>query len=133
MMNSKSFALAAAFAAMLAAPGNAVEVSADARLAGAPEDMTIIKMIEDSAFKGNEVMTKDAKKIGLVDGVYNAADGSLVVLIALDSDIASKSSVKTFTVPLPADMVADGSLTLGWTEADLFKALSSNLEPADKS
>ena len=132
MMNSKSFALAAAFAAMLAAPAFAVELTADAKLAAAPEDMTIIKMMEDSAFKGNEVKTKDQIVIGQIEGIYEGADGNLVALITLNSDVASKSSVKNFTVPLASDTTADGSLTLGWTEADLFKALSSNLEPMDQ-
>jgi hypothetical protein len=54
-----------------------------------------------------------------------------VAMITLNSDIGAASSVKSFTVPLGADMVADGSLTLGWTEQDLFKELSANLPVSD--
>jgi hypothetical protein len=53
-----------------------------------------------------------------------------MVLIAIKSDIAAQSSVKTFTLPLADDMVSDGSLTLAWTEAELFVALSDQLKPA---
>ena len=129
MSKTKSLLIAATLASFLAAPVLAVEISADAMLAGAPEDMSKMKMLDDSAFKGNEVRTKDQIVIGLVDGVMEAKDGSTVVLITLNSDVGAKSSVKSFTVPLPKDTTADGSLTLGWNEADLFKALSSNLVP----
>jgi hypothetical protein len=129
MSHMKSLLLAATLGAAIASPVLAIEIGADAKLAGAPADMTTMKMVEDSAFKGNEVRTLDQIVIGQVDGVMMGADGSTVVLIALNGDIASKSSVKTFTVPVPADTTADGSVTLGWTEADLFKALDSGLEP----
>ena len=63
----------------------------------------------------------------MVDGVFAGADGAPVVMITLNSDVGAKSSVKSFTVPLTSDMTADGSLTLGWTEVELFTALSGNL------
>ncbi|WP_309666186.1 hypothetical protein [Tabrizicola sp.] len=119
-------------ASLIAAPALAVDLSADAMLGSSPEDMTTVKMLEDSAFIGNEVRTKDQIVIGQVEGVYEDADGALIVIVTINGDIASKSSVKSFTVPMPKDMVADGSLTLGWTEAELFVALSSQLEPATK-
>jgi hypothetical protein len=128
MSNTKSFLVAATIAALVAAPVAALDMSADAKLGAAPADMTTVKMMEDSAFVGNEVKTKDQINIGLVEGVYENADGSQSILITLASDIAAKSSVKSFTVPLTSDMTADGSLTLGWTEAELFTALSSQLE-----
>jgi hypothetical protein len=128
MSNTKSFLVAATIAALVAAPVAALDMSADAKLGSAPADMTTVKMMEDSAFVGNEVKTKDQINIGLVEGVYENADGSQSILITLASDIAAKSSVKSFTVPLTSDMTADGSLTLGWTEAELFTALSSQLE-----
>lgn len=131
MMKTKSLALGATLMALLAAPALAVDVSTDAMLAATPEDMTTVKMMEDSAFKGNEVRTKDQIVIGQVDGVFEGTDGMMVVVITLNSDIASKSSVKTFTVPLAKDTTADGSLTLGWTEAELYVALGNNLVPAD--
>jgi hypothetical protein len=130
MSKTQSLFLAAAVASLIAAPVLAMELTTDAKLGAAPEDMSTVTMMEDSAFKGNEVRTKDQVVIGLVEGVYQGADGAPVALIAINSDIAAKSSVKTFTLPLPADATADGSLTLGWTEAELFTALSGQLEPA---
>ncbi len=128
MSNTKSFWAAATIACLIAVPAAALEVSADAMLGAAPEDMTTVKMIEDSAFVGNEVRTKDQIVIGQVDGVFEGADGALMVLVTINAEVSSKSSVKTFTVPLSSDMVADGSLTLGWTEAELFTNLSSQLD-----
>ncbi len=132
MLKSKFFLAVATAASLIAAPALAVDLSADAMLGSSPEDMTTVKMLEDSAFIGNEVRTKDQIVIGQVEGVYEDADGALIVIVTINGDIASKSSVKSFTVPMPKDMVADGSLTLGWTEAELFVALSSQLEPATK-
>lgn len=126
MSYNKSFVAAAAIA-LFAAPVLAMEVSADAMLGAMPADMTTITMMEDSAFMGNEVRTKDQVVIGLVDGVFAGVDGAPVVMITLNSDVGAKSSVKSFTVPLSSDMTADGSLTLGWTEVELFTALSGNL------
>jgi hypothetical protein len=130
MFKSKSILAAAALASLIGAPVLALDMGADIMLGAAPADMTVIRMIEDSAFIGNEVATSDQKVIGQVQGVYEAADGTPMALIALNSDIGAKSSVKSFTVPLKADMVADGALTLAWNETDLFKALSGNLEPS---
>jgi hypothetical protein len=128
MFTLKSLSVATVIATLAAAPAFALEVGADAMLGAAPEDMSTVRMVEDSAFMGNEVRTKDQIVIGQVDGVYEGPAGEQVVVITLNSDVAAKSSVKTFTVPLGSDMTADGSLTLGWTEAELFPALSSNLE-----
>lgn len=129
MFKIKSVFAAAVIASLISAPVLALELSADAMLGASPEDMTTVKMIEDSAFIGNEVRTKDQVVVGLVDAVMDAGDKGAFALIALKSDIASKSSVKTFTVPLVADMTADGSLTLNFTEAELFVALSGQLQP----
>jgi hypothetical protein len=129
MFKTKSVLVAAAFASMIAAPVFALDMGADIMLGAAPEDMTTVKMMEDSAFVGNEVATSDQIVIGQVEGVYENAEGVPVALIALNSDIGAKSSVKTFTVPLPMDVSADGALTLGWTEQELFTSLSGNLEP----
>ena len=128
MFNAKSLFAATSIAALVAAPAFALEVGVDAMLGAAPEDMSTVRMMEDSAFIGNEVRTKDQIVIGQVDGVYEGPAGEQVVVITLNSEVSAKSSVKTFTVPLRSDMTADGSLTLGWTEAELFPALSSNLE-----
>lgn len=130
MSKTRTFLAAATIASFLAAPVLAFDVAPDVKLGATPEDMTTVKMMEDSAFVGNEVRTKDQIVIGEVSGVYKGADGYTVVLVTINSDIASKSSVKSFTVPLPNDTTADGSLTLGWTESDLFIALSSQLVPA---
>lgn len=128
MLTNKSFLAAAAVASLIAMPVLALEMPADIMLGAAPEDMTTIIMTEDSAFIGNEVRTSDQIVIGLVDGVYTDANGIPVALVSLKSEVGAASSVKSFTVPLTADMVADGSLTLAWTEQELFKSLSSNLE-----
>lgn len=130
MSKTRTLFAAATIASLLAAPVLALDVTADAMLGAAPEDMTTVKMMEDSAFIGNEVRTKDQVVIGQVEGVYEGADGFMMVLITINSDIAAKSSVKSFTIPLASDTSADGSLTLGWTETELYTALSSGLEPA---
>ena len=129
MFNSKITLAAAAIAALISAPALAIELSADAMIGAAPEDMTVVKMMEDSAFIGNEVVTKDQMVVGLVEAVFDGGDKGPMALISLKSDFAAKSSIKTFTVPLAADMVADGALTLAWTEAELIVALSGQLEP----
>jgi UDP-3-O-[3-hydroxymyristoyl] glucosamine N-acyltransferase len=133
MFKNKSILAAATIAALIATPVLALDMGADIVLGAAPEDMTTVRMIEDSAFIGNEVTTSDQIVIGQVQGVYENADGIPVALIALNSDIGAKSSVKTFTVPLSPDMIADGALSLAWVESDLFKALSGNLEPASSN
>ena len=130
MFNTKSILAATFIAAMISAPALAIEVAADAMIGASPEDMTTVKMIEDSAFIGNEVRTKDQIVIGLVEGVFESADKGSFALVAIKSDIAAKSSVKTFTVPLAADMVSDGALTLAFTEAELYVALSGDLAPS---
>ena len=128
MFVKKSLLAAATITALMAAPLWAMDIPADAMLGAAPADMTTVTMFEDSAFVGNEVSTKDQIVIGLVDAVFTGANGTPMALISLSSDIASKSSVKSFTVPLPVDGNADGALTLGWNEQELFTALSGNLE-----
>ena len=47
----------------------------------------------------------------------------------MNVDVVSQFSIKIFIVPLTKDDVADGSLTPGWTEAELFVALGHNLMP----
>jgi hypothetical protein len=128
MFNPKSLAAPVAVLAMVALPALALDLSADIKLGATPEDMTKVAVMTDSAFVGNEVRTKDQIVIGQVESVYEA-DGGPVALVTLNSDFGSKSSVKSFTVPLGTDTTADGALTLGWTEAELIAAISSNIEP----
>ncbi len=128
MKTIRTILLSTAAAAMIASPILAMELSADAMLGATPEDMTVVKMVEDSGFINNEVVTKDQKVVGLVKGVEMGADGTQRIFVELNSDVAAKSSVKTFTVTVPKDTTADGALTLAWTEQELFKALSGNLE-----
>lgn len=128
MKTVRNMLLSTAAAAMIASPVLAVELTADAMLGAAPEDMAVVKMVEDSGFINNEVVTKDQKVVGLVKGVEMGTDGTQRIFVELSSDIAAKSSVKDFTVTVPQDTTADGALTLAWTEQELFKALSSNLE-----
>ena len=133
MFNPKTLAASAALAALTAIPALAVELSADAKLAATPEDMTTVTVMTDSAFVGNEVRTKDQIVIGQVESVYDGGDGAPMAVVTLNSDFGSKSSVKSFTVPLGTDMTADGSLTLGWTESELIAAISSNIDPTSSS
>lgn len=132
MFNRKTLTASAALAALVAMPALALDLSADAKLGAAPEDMTTVSVMSDSAFVGNEVRTKDQIVIGQVESVYEA-DGGPVALVTLNSDFGAKSSVKSFTVPLASDMAADGSLTLGWTEAELIAAISSNIDATSPS
>lgn len=128
MFNPKTLTASAALFALVAMPALALELSADAKLGASPEDMTTVTVLSDSAFVGNEVRTKDQIVIGQVESVYDS-EGAPVAVVTLNSDFGAKSSVKSFTVPLASDMTADGSLTLGWTEAELIAAISSNIDP----
>lgn len=129
MINPKGILASAALAALLAAPAVALDISTDAMLGATPDDMTKVKVIEDSAFVGNEVRTKDQINIGLVESVYEGSDGGPVAVVALNTDIGAKSSVKSFSIPLDADSTADGALTLGWTEAELIIAIGAMTVP----
>jgi hypothetical protein len=129
MFTPKTLLASTLIASLFAAPVLALELSVDAALGAAPEDMTAVSVVEDSAFIGNEVRTKDQIVIGQVESVYQGSDGAPVAVITLNSDVAAQSSVKSFTVPLAADTTADGSLTLGWTEGELLAALSGTLTP----
>ncbi len=129
MFKTHSMCAAALAMSLVAAPAMALDITTDVMLGATPEDMTTMKMVEGSAFVGNEVRTKDQAVIGLVDAVFDGGDKGPMALISIKSDISAQSSVKSFTVPLTADMVSDGSLTLGWTQAELFTALSEQLKP----
>ena len=129
MFNPKTLAASAALAALTAIPAAALELSADAKLGATPEDMSTVTVMSDSTFVGNEVRTKDQIVIGQVESVYDGGDGAPVAVVTLNSDFGAKSSVKSFTVPLGSDTTADGSLTLGWTEAELIAAISSHIDP----
>jgi hypothetical protein len=128
MFKTRSLIAPSVMAALLAVPAVALELSVDAQLGAAPEDMATVSVMSDSAFVGNEVRTKDQIVIGQVETVYQGSDGGPVAVVTLNSDFGAKSSVKSFTVPLATDMSADGSLTLGWTEAELIAAISSNID-----
>jgi hypothetical protein len=127
MFNRKSLLAPVVLAALIASPALAVDLSADAKIGASPDDMTTVKVMDDSAFVGNEVRTKDQIVIGQVESVYEGTDGP-VAIVTLNSDFGSKSSVKSFTVPLGSDTAADGALTLGWTESELIAAISSNID-----
>ena len=129
MFKIKSVLAATSLAAFLAAPALALDLGTDVMIGATPEDMTTVKAVEDSAFVGNEVRTKDQIVVGQVESVYEGSDGAPVAVVTLNSDFGAKSSVKSFTVPLGGDMTADGSLTLGWTETELITAISANIDP----
>lgn len=131
MFNAKYLLAPAVLASLLAVPALALDLSADIKLGAAPEDMTTVKPVEGSAFVGNEVRTKDQIVIGQVETVYES-DGGPMAIVTLNSDFASKSSVKSFSIPLGADTTADGALTLGWTETELIAAISSNIDPTEQ-
>ena len=129
MFKIKSVLAATSIAAFLAAPALALDLGTDVMIGATPEDMTTVKAVEDSAFVGNEVRTKDQIVVGQVEAVYEGSDGAPVAVVTLNSDFGAKSSVKSFTVPLGADMTSDGSLILGWTESELIAAVSANIDP----
>lgn len=127
MLKSRTLLVPAAIAALIASPVLALDLGVDAKIGATPEDMTTVKAMDDSGFVGNEVRTKDQIVIGQVETVYEG-DAAPVAVVTLNSDFGAKSSVKSFTIPLGADTAADGALTLGWTEAELIAAISSNIE-----
>ena len=94
----------------------------------AMESGDVVTPMDDSKFVGNVVKTSDQKVIGLVQKVGMMEDGRQKIWIALNSDVGSKATFKAFTVFVKKDVVADGALTLGYTEAELFKELGLQVE-----
>jgi hypothetical protein len=77
-------------------------------------------------FAGSPVISADGMNLGKVRVVTDNADGSLLVWVDLDKAIAAKSH--TFTVTIGKDSQADGSLLLGWTQAELIAALDAQVQ-----
>lgn len=94
------------------------KASTDAEMA-----VEMVTPMEDSKFVGNQVFTKDQILIGHVDKVGMMDTGMQKIWIVLNSDVGSTATFKAFTVRVPKDVTADGALTLGFTQAELFKEL----------
>ena len=115
---NQSSALSIDRTTMLVDKSSTAKASTDASMA---EEM--VTPMEDSKFVGNQVFTKDQVLIGSVEKVGMMDTGMQKIWIVLNSDIGSTATFKAFTVRVPKDTTADGALTLGFTQAELFKEL----------
>ena len=77
-------------------------------------------------FAGNTVVSADGMKLGAVRAVNMNADGSMMVFVDLDPTVTSKA--QAFSINLAANTQADGSLQLGWTQAELVAALDAQVK-----
>ena len=81
---------------------------------------------DNDKFAGNTVISADGMKLGAVRAVNLNSDGSMMVFIDLDPTVTSKA--QAFTINLAANTQADGSLQLGWTQAELVAALDAQVQ-----
>ena len=74
---------------------------------------------------GRGVFTNDGVQIGRVTAVKAAADadGKMRVIIGIEDAI--QSEVRLFSMMVDADVMIDGDLKLGWSQAELMAALSA--------
>ena len=80
----------------------------------------------NAQYAGSPVISSDGMNVGKVRIVTDNPDGSLLVWVDLDAAIQAKAH--TFTVTIAKDSQADGSLLLGWTQADLIAALDAQVK-----
>lgn len=111
------------------AKANANENSAVA--AAAEDPMIGMESSTDSAFLGNVVVTSDGKEIGTIDKVWLDAEGGSHVQVKL-KDMSGKDYDR-FTIAVQPDLKADGTLQLGWTEAELMAALEAEVKAKAQS
>ena len=111
------------------AKANANENSAVA--AAADDPMMDMEASTDSAFLGNVVVTSDGKEIGTIDKVWLDAEGGSHVQVKL-KDMSGKDYDR-FTIAVQPDLKADGTLQLGWTEAELMAALEAEVKAKAQS
>ena len=81
---------------------------------------------DNDKFAGSTVVSADGMKVGAVRAVNMNADGSMMVFVDLDQTVTSKA--KAFSINLAANTQADGSLQLGWTQAELVAALDAQVQ-----
>lgn len=85
-----------------------------------------VTSMTNADYAGSPVISADGMNLGKVRIVTDNADGSLLVWVDLDKAIVAKSH--TFTVTIAKDSHADGSLQLGWTQAELIAALDAQVQ-----
>jgi len=100
-------------------------VAADGTTGHAAATGTGVTSKMNADFQGSTVISADGMTVGKVRIVTDNADGSLLVWVDLDPTIKAKAH--TFTLNIAADSQADGSLLLGWTQADLVAALDAQI------
>ncbi len=100
-------------------------VAADGTTGAAPVTGTGVTSKMNADFQGSPVISADGKTVGKVRIVTDNADGSLLIWVDLDPSLTAKSH--TFTLNVGADTQADGSVLLGWTQADLIAALDAQV------
>lgn len=76
-------------------------------------------------YAGIPVISADGKTVGKVRIVTDNADGSLLIWVDMDPSIPAKAH--TFTLNVAADAQAEGSVLLGWSQADLVAALDAQV------
>jgi len=81
---------------------------------------------DNAMFAGNTVISADGMKLGSVRAVNLNSDGSMMMFIDLDTSVVSKA--QAFTINLAENTQADGSIQLGWTQAELVAALDAQVQ-----
>lgn len=76
----------------------------------------------ESGFVGNSVVTSDGVQVGMVQEVVTQSDGSKMLVVVRDGGMSTESR---FTLTVDGAAVADGQISLGWTEAELSSAVSA--------
>lgn len=83
-----------------------------------------LNLVSDSAFAGNVVMTSDGMEIGQVDEVWLGTDGNARVFVKLTE--TNDDAIERFMITVKGDASADGTIQLGWSEAELMAALKAD-------
>lgn len=81
-----------------------------------------LKIDAESGFVGNSVVTSDGVQVGLVQEVVTHSDGSKMLVVVRDGGMSTESR---FTLTVDGAAVADGQVSLAWTEAELSSAVSA--------
>lgn len=81
-----------------------------------------LKLDPDSAFNGNRVLSSGGTEIGVVQEVVTQSDGQKLLVV---QQAGATGSDGRFTLTVDGAAVADGEITLGWTEAELSAAIAA--------
>lgn len=83
------------------------------------------QILTQSAFMGNSVITADGKTVGTIDKVWLDGSGKSHLQVKLNDSLDRDYS--HFSVMMNGEANADGSVKLGWTEAELMSTLDAQV------